>query len=182
LATASCASRRVKNSFISAGRAANLSPAAHVAPRRLNRQTAPTMPQVIQSLSFFHVFVVAAVGFLFGWLWYSPLMFNKAWVIEMQNSSQAPANLKGRMGQATAVAFLFTLLSTFGLAVLINEHHTATALRGAEFGAFVGAIVVGSRMLNSSVWENRSPRLLRINIGHEIVLFALQGALLGCCR
>jgi hypothetical protein len=140
------------------------------------------MPQVIQSLDYFHVFVVAAVGFFLGWLWYSPLMFNKAWVIEMQNSSQALANLKGRMGPATAVAFLFTLLSTFGLAVLINEHHTASALRGAEFGAFVGAIVVGSRMLSSSVWENRSPRLLRINLGHEIVLFALQGALLGCWR
>jgi hypothetical protein len=140
------------------------------------------MPQVIQSLSCLHVFVVAAAGFLLGWLWYSPLMFNKAWVIEMQNSSQALANLKGRMGPATAVAFFFTLLSTFGLAVLINEHHTASALRGAEFGAFVGAIVVGSRMLSSSVWENRSARLLRINLGHEIVLFALQGALLGCWR
>ncbi len=100
----------------------------------------------------------------------------------MQNSSQALANLKGRMGQATAVAFIFTLLSTFGLAVLINESHTTSALRGAEFGAFIGAVVVGSRILNGAVWENRSARLLRINLGHEILLFALQGALLGCWR
>jgi hypothetical protein len=42
--------------------------------------------------------------------------------------------------------------------------------------------VVGSRILNGAVWENRSARLLRINLGHEIVLFALQGALLGCWR
>jgi hypothetical protein len=140
------------------------------------------MLQVIQSLSCFHVFVVTAVGFLFGWLWYSPVMFNKAWVTEMQNSSQAPANLKGRMGQATAVAFFFTLLSTFGLAVLIDAHGTVGAVKGAEFGAFIGGIVVGSRILNGSVWENRSTRLLRINVGHEIVLFALQGALLGCWR
>ena len=140
------------------------------------------MPQVIQALNCFHVFVVAAVGFLLGWLWYSPVMFNKAWVTEMQNSSQALANLKGRMGQATAVAFLFTLLSTFGLAVLIDARGTVGMVKGAEFGAFVGAVVVGSRMLNSSVWENRSARLLRINLGHEIVLFALQGALLGLWR
>jgi hypothetical protein len=140
------------------------------------------MPQVIQTLNCLHVFIVAVVGFFLGWLWYSPLMFNKAWVMEMQNSSQAPANLKGRMGQATAVAFLFTLLSTFGLAVLVNAYHTTSALRGAEFGAFIGAIVVGSRILNGAVWENRSARLLRINLGHEILLFALQGALLGCWR
>jgi hypothetical protein len=140
------------------------------------------MIQVIQSLNYPHVFVVTVVGFLLGWLWYSPVMFNKAWVTEMQNSSQALANLKGRMGQATAVAFLFTLLSTFGLAALIDAHNTVGAVKGAELGAFVGAILVGSRMLNSAVWENRSARLLRINIGHEIVLFALQGALLGCWR
>ncbi len=140
------------------------------------------MLQVIQSLSYFHVFVVAAVGFIFGWLWYSPVMFNRSWVIEMQNSSQALANLKGRMGQATVVAFLFTLLSTFGLAVLIDAHNTMGAVKGAELGAFVGGIVVGSRILNSAVWENRSARLLRINLGHEIVLFALQGALLACWR
>jgi hypothetical protein len=138
------------------------------------------MLQVIQALNCFHVFVVAAVGFIFGWLWYSPMMFNKAWVIEMQTSSQALANLKGRMGQATVVAFLFTLLSTFGLAVLIDAHHTVGAVKGAEFGAFIGGIVVGSRILNGAVWENRSARLLRINLGHEILLFALQGALLGC--
>jgi hypothetical protein len=138
------------------------------------------MFQVIQSLNYLHVFVVTVVGFVFGWLWYSPVMFNKAWVTEMQNSSQALANLKGKMGQATAVAFLFTLLSTFGLAVLLDAHGTVGAVKGAELGAFVGAVLVGGRMLNSSVWENRSARLLRINLGHEIVLFALQGALLGC--
>jgi hypothetical protein len=140
------------------------------------------MPQAIQSLNCLHLFGITVVGFFLGWLWYSPLMFNRAWVIEMQNSSQAPANLKGRMGQATTVAFLFTLLSTFGLAVLINECHLTGALRGAEFGAFVGGVVVGGRILNGAIWEVRSPRLLRINLGHEILLFALQGALLAGWR
>ena len=140
------------------------------------------MLQVIQAINYFHVLVVAVAGFLLGWLWYSPVLFSKAWVTEMQNSSQALANCKGRMGQAAAVAFFFTLLSTSGLAVLIEAHQSAGALKGAEFGAFVGAIVVGSRMLNTAVWENRSARLLRINLGYEIVLFALQGALLNIWR
>jgi hypothetical protein len=140
------------------------------------------MIQVIQALDYIHVFVVAVAGFLLGWLWYSRLMFSEAWVAEMQNSGQALANWKGRMGQAIAVAFLFTLLSTFGLAVLIDAHRTVGALKGAELGVFVGAVLVGSRMLNGSLWEKRSTRLLRINIGHEIVLFALQGALLGLWR
>ncbi|MGA3007203.1 MAG: DUF1761 domain-containing protein [Opitutaceae bacterium] len=140
------------------------------------------MLQIIETLNYFHVFIVAVAGFLLGWLWYSPLMFSKAWVTEMQNSAQALANWKGRMGQASAVSFLFTFLSSFGLAVLIDEHRTVGALKGAELGVFIGALLVGGRMLNSAVWENRSPRLLRINVGHEIVLFALQGALLALWR
>ena len=40
-------------------------------------------------------------------------------------------------------------------------------------------MVVGARMLNGSVWEQRSLKLMAILIGHETVLFALQGAVLG---
>ena len=35
------------------------------------------------------------------------------------------------------------------------------------------------RMLNGSMWEQRSLRLQAINVGHELALFALQGAILG---
>lgn len=140
------------------------------------------MLEVIESINYLHVFLVALVGFFFGWLWYSPALFNKAWVVEMQNSSQALANCKGRMGQMLIVAFVFNLVSAFGLTVLINAHRPANALKGAEFGAFIGGVVVGARILNGALWENRSSRLLRINLGHEIVLFALQGALLGALQ
>ncbi|HSY53400.1 MAG TPA: DUF1761 domain-containing protein [Opitutaceae bacterium] len=139
------------------------------------------MFQVIQALNYLHVFVVAVAGFFLGWLWYS-VLFGQAWKEEMKITPQAVEDCKGMIGRMMAAGFLFTLLSTFGLAVLINAHRSAGALSGAEFGAFVGAIVVGSRMLNSAVWECRSARLLRINLGHEIVLFALQGALLGMWR
>lgn len=139
------------------------------------------MLHVIQTLNCLHVFVVAVAGFFLGWLWYTG-MFGRAYKEEMKITPQAMEDCKGKMGKMMAVAFLFTLLSTFGLAVLVEAHRSAGALKGAELGAFVGAVVVGGRMLNSAVWEGRSARLLRINIGHEIVLFALQGALLGLWR
>jgi hypothetical protein len=137
------------------------------------------MLQVIQTLSYLHVFVVAAAGFILGWLWYS-VLFGRAWREEMKITPQAMEDCGGRMCPMLATGFFFMLLSTFGLAVLIAAHHSENALKGAELGAFVGAIVVGGQMLNSAIWENRSARLLRINLGYEIVLFALQGALLGC--
>ena len=34
-------------------------------------------------------------------------------------------------------------------------------------------------MLNASLWEDRSVKLSAINAGHEIAVYALQGAILG---
>jgi hypothetical protein len=43
-------------------------------------------------------------------------------------------------------------------------------------------VIHGARLLNSGVWEDRSASLLAINLGHEIVLFTLQDAILGVWR
>ena len=36
-----------------------------------------------------------------------------------------------------------------------------------------------ARMLDASIWEDRSVKLQAINAGHEIAVDALQGAILG---
>ncbi len=141
------------------------------------------MMHSIQSLNYVAVLAVTVAGFLLGWLWYSPVLFVKPWMAEMKFTEE---HMKEAMKQGMAKhfikGFLFTLLGTLGLAVLINAHGSVGWLPGAELGGFVGLVVVGARMLNSSVWENRSFRLLTINVGHEVALFTLQGAILGVWR
>jgi len=138
------------------------------------------MFNVIAHLNYLAVFGTAVVGFLLGWLWYSPALFANAWKAEMKITEEMmkEAMEKG-MAPFLLKAFCSTLLSTFALAALIKSHGSETWLKGAELGLFVGALISGARMLNSGVWEKRSCRLLAINVGHEVVLFALQGAILG---
>jgi len=144
------------------------------------------MLQAIQSLNYLAVLVTAVVGFLLGWLWYSVLC-GKAWMAEMKitEESMKAAAEKG-MAKFFATGFAYTLLGTFGLAALIKAHQlghqmsgSGLWLKGAEFGLFVGLFVVGMRMLNGSMWEQRSRKLQAINLGHELALFTLQGAILG---
>jgi hypothetical protein len=78
--------------------------------------------------------------------------------------------------------FVYTLISTAGLAVLLRVRGTTDCLKGAEMGAFVGLVLVGARLLNSGVWEQRTLRLSAITVGHEVVLFAVQGAILAVWR
>ncbi|MDE3084309.1 MAG: DUF1761 domain-containing protein [Verrucomicrobiota bacterium] len=141
------------------------------------------MYNAICHLNYVAVIVVTIIGFLFGWLWYSPLLFGKAWRTEMKISDEQMKECAQKgMGKFLIKGFIYTLLGTFGLAVLISGHRSPGALKGAELGLFVGALIVGVRMLNSGVWEQRSCRLQAISIGHEILLFTLQSAIFGVWR
>jgi hypothetical protein len=136
------------------------------------------MRQVITELNYVAVVVVAVVGFLLGWLWYSPLMFAKAWMRERNITEE---DMKKCMEDGVAsyfiLGFVYTLLSTFGLAVLIAMFQ-ADAMHGAIYGAFFGLFGPGVRMLNGGVWEQASKKLQAIKVSHEVVLYAIQGAIL----
>lgn len=138
------------------------------------------MMHTIMSLNYLAVAVTAAVGFMLGWLWYSAL-FGNAWKAEMKITEESMKAIAAKgLAKFFATGFAFTLLGTFGLAVLLKSHGTENWLKGAEFGLFVGGFIVGMRMLNGSTWEQRSLRLQAINVGHELALFTMQGAILAC--
>lgn len=141
------------------------------------------MLNALTHLNCLAVLGTAVAGFMLGWLWYSPVLFAKAWMIEMKiTEEKMKACAEKGMAFYFIKGFLYTLLSTLGLAVLLTIYGTTNPLKGAVFGAFVGLVLVGARMLNGSVWEERSLKLMAIVVGHETVLFALQGTILAVWR
>ncbi|MDB6168142.1 MAG: hypothetical protein JWM88_1006 [Verrucomicrobia bacterium] len=130
-------------------------------------------------LNWLAVIVTTVVGFLLGWLWYSPLLFGNVWKAEMKVTDEKMKEIAQKgMARFFLLGLLYTLISTIALAVLIRAHIPVTWSKGARYGAFIGAVIVGARMLNAGVWEMRTLKLQAIKVGHEIVLFALQGAIL----
>jgi hypothetical protein len=138
------------------------------------------MYNALLDLNYVAVAVAAVVGFLLGWLWYSPVLFAKSWMAEMKftEESMKAAAEKG-MAASLIKGFLFTLVSTFALAVLVASRPPTDVVKGAAIGAFVGLLIVGARILNGGVWEQRTAKLMAIGVGHEVVLFTVQGAILG---
>jgi len=141
------------------------------------------MYNAFMHLNWLAVVVTAVIGFMVGWLWFSPLLFVKSWMAEMKMTEQTmkEAAQKG-MAWFFAQGFAYTLLSTIGLAVLITAHRSAGWCKGAELGALVGVFLVGPRLLNGGGWEQRSLKLNAIVVGHELVLFVVQGAILAVWR
>jgi hypothetical protein len=141
------------------------------------------MHHAFLQLNWLAVVGTAVIGFLLGWLWYSPVLFVKPWLAEMKITEEMmKASAQKGMAKQFAQGFLYTLLSTLGLAILIKAIGSPDGLKGAELGAFVGVLIVGTRMLNGGLWERRSAKLQAITVGHEVVLFALQGAILAVWR
>jgi hypothetical protein len=140
------------------------------------------MTHAILSLNYVAVLAAAVAGFLLGWLWYS-VLFGKIWMAEMNiTPEKMKAAAEKGMAKFFLKGFVLTFLGTFGLAALLAANRTMGWQKGALFGGFVGVCVVGARMLNSGVWEQRSLRLLAINVGHEVALFTMQGAIFGVWR
>ncbi len=154
-------------------------------PGSANSGWQPHQPMIyaFTHLNWLAVFGTAVLGFLLGWLWYSPVLFAKPWMAEMKITPEhMKAAAEKGMAKLFAQSFLSTLLSTLALAMLVGAIGSAGALKGAELGGFLGLVLVGARLLNAGVWEQRTLRLQAINIGHEVVLLALQGAVLAVWR
>ncbi len=138
------------------------------------------MYDALSHINYLAVFVTAVAGFMIGSLWYSPLLFVKPWMAEMNLTEE---KIKERAGKGMAGffvrGFICTLLSTFGLYLLIASRGGPNYVKGALIGVFVGLLLVGMRMLNGAIWEQKSAKLMAIVVGHEVVLFAVQGAILG---
>ncbi len=135
------------------------------------------MIDALHNLNYLHVIVVAIIGFAFGAVWYS-MIFAKAWSAGMKRTPEDCEKGKAAMGPNMIQGFLWTLVSTFGLALLIVSHGTFGWRRGAAFGAVVGLLVVGARQLNSNVWDKKPCKVVAINLWHEVLLFALQGSIM----
>ncbi len=140
------------------------------------------MYNALFSVNYVAVIVVTIAGFLLGWLWYSPVLFAKPWMVEMKITPDSIKTSNLNMPRLFGTGLMLTLISTFALAWLLRGQGVIGLLHGAEFGGVVGLLIVGARLANGGLWEQRSLRLQTINIGHEVALFALQGAILATWR
>jgi hypothetical protein len=141
------------------------------------------MIQAITSLSPLAVFVVSILGFAIGAVWFSPMLFSKAWMAEMKlTPEQAEAASKGKIPLMMGGGFLCTVVSTLTLAVLVAAHHTSAPLKGAELGLFVGAGLVAARQATNAIFEMRSLKHYLIVAGHDVVMCTALGAILAVWR
>ena len=125
------------------------------------------------------VLVCAVLSLVIGGLWYSPLLFQKAWQHETglsdeQLASSSPLKTFG-------LTFVLAWIMSYNLAFFLGGPDT-TWQWGIAAGLLAGVGWVAAMFVVISLFEQRSLNHIAINCGYIIVYFALIGLVLGVWR
>ncbi len=124
------------------------------------------------------VFVCAAMSLVIGGLWWSPLLFAKAWQRETGLSDE---QLKQMSPLKTfGLTFVLAYLSAYNLAFFLGDKSTTwqwgiSAGLLAAFWAAAMFVIIG-------LFEQRSLKHLLINCGYIVAYFSVIGFILGIWR
>jgi hypothetical protein len=140
------------------------------------------MSHALESLNPLAILAVAAVGFLLGGLWYSPLLFAKTWMAEAKITPDMWKSKPGRGPALMVLTAVMTLISTTTLAMFLAETFTDGVFKGAEYGFALGVGLVATRYATNNFFELKSIRHFAIVAGYDVALFTVQGAILGVWR
>lgn len=125
------------------------------------------------------ILVAAVLAFVLGGMWYSPLLFGKAW---MQETGLTDEQLKqGNAARIFSFAFLWSLVMAFNLGMFLNDPGTTTAW-GATAGFLAGFGWIAAGIFIIGLFERRSTRYMLINAGYMIVTLTLMGLIIGLWR
>jgi uncharacterized protein DUF1761 len=129
----------------------------------------------ILEINWLAAVVAGTVSFFVGALWYSPLVFGKAWMegsgmTEEKALHMNPAQVYGiSLAASIAAAAMLSMLVGIG----------TSWLRGAAIGFHVGLFFVAGSFLINYMFEQRPMKLWLVNGGFHTVQFTVMGAILG---
>ena len=131
------------------------------------------------TINYLAVLVAALSTFILGGLWYSPLLFGRAW---MRANNFTDADLqtfsKARM---FGWSFVFSVVMSLNLAMFLAGPTTKVTW-GMSAGALTGLGWVAMAIAIVGVFENKSWIYILINGGYMTVAFTVMGAIIGAWR
>jgi Protein of unknown function (DUF1761) len=131
------------------------------------------------NINHFAVVAAALAAFVIGGLWYSPLLFHKAWM--NANGFKEQDLTKSNMAKIFGLSFLFSLIMAYNLAAFLSAPDT-TVWWGAAAGALAGIGWVALSIGILGLFERRSWKYVLINGGYFAASFVAMGAILGAWR
>jgi hypothetical protein len=126
-------------------------------------------------INYLAVVAAALASFLLGGLWYSPLLFAKAWQREAGLSDEQVKS--GNMALIFGGTFVLNLIAAGVFAAFLGPKPELGFALGAGFSA--GLAWVAAAFGVNYLFERRSLKLFLINGGYNTLMFTVFGLVLG---
>ena len=131
-------------------------------------------------VNYLAILVSSVVSFMIGMVWYSPVMYGKAWMKLMGVSDKDKEKSKhDNMGRAFFISFISSLVMFYVLNYLMELLGYADAKSGAILGAWIWLGFFATSMLGSVLWDNKPLTLYLINAFHYLAVLLAGGAIIG---
>jgi Protein of unknown function (DUF1761) len=135
----------------------------------------------VMGINLLSVLAAAVACMVLGFLWYSPLLFARPWMVLMGYDPEDKAKLaemqKGA-GKMYAMSFVASLLSAAVLAKIIAVTTVNSTLYGMKIGFAVWLGFVTTVQLTSVLFAKQPAKLYLINTGYQLVCYLAMGAIL----
>jgi len=128
------------------------------------------MPEI----NYIAVVVAAVASFILGGLWYSPLLFAKAWQRESGVTEEQMAG--ANMGMIFGLTLVLSLIAAFVFALFLGPRPSMPLGLGAGFSA--GLCWVTASLGINYLFERKSLKLFLINGGYHTLQFTVIGLVL----
>jgi hypothetical protein len=130
-------------------------------------------------LNHLAIFVCALLSLVVGGLWYSPLLFFKAWQKESGLSEEQVT--RANPLKTYSLTFLLAWVVSYNLAFFLGDSKTDWRW-GLVAGLLAGVGWAVTMFTIIALFEQKSLKYLLINCGYLTVYFALIGFVLGIWR
>jgi hypothetical protein len=121
----------------------------------------------------------ALAAWLIGAVWYSPLLFAKAWVKAHGYSPEKLAAMQASAGKAYAGSFLAFVLIAWVLHIFLSRLGADSFQKGAMWGfhAWLGfALPIG---FTANLYSDKPFMTFVIDAGYQLVYLTIMGGILG---
>ena len=128
------------------------------------------------------VALAAVATMVVGFLWYSPLLFARPWMVAMgydPDDKTRIAEMQKSAGPMYGISLLASLISAFVLAKVLVGMTIYSALYGMKIGFAVWLAFVATVQLTDKMFGQRPMKLFLINTGYQLVCYVVMGAILG---
>ena len=128
-------------------------------------------------MNYIAILVAAIINMALGYAWYGPF-FGNQWMKLTGRTKESMAKDKDKMPMIMGSMFVGALVMSYVLAVFVALTNSTTLEMGAMIGFWAWLGFVATTMLQDVLYEKKNKNLAMINLGYNLAVLVINGALL----